>query len=100
MNLVKSLKHFWTVTLGVDYPDEVEMATSYGPETEELQASLERVEKLEQKLSSTSNKAGKGGESSKLDVPTATIDTKAAKEAAVKAAQEKTEKEQDTEIEK
>ena len=97
MNLVKNLKHFWTVTLGVDCPDEVEMATSYEPE---LQASLERVEKLEQKLSSTSNKAGKGGKSSKLDVPTATIDTKAAKEAAVKAAQEKTEKEQDTEIEK
>ena len=101
MNLVKSLKHFWTVTLGVDCPDEVEMATSYGPETEELQASLERVEKLEQRLSSTSsNKAGKGGKSNKLDVPTATIDTKAAKEAAVKVAQEKTEKEQDTEIEK
>ncbi len=96
MNLVKSLSHFWNVTLGVDCPDESETATSYGPETEELKASLERVEKLEQNLSSTSNKAGKGGKSNKLDIPTATIDTKAA----VKAAQEKPSKEQDNEIEK
>ena len=100
MNLVKSLSHFWNVTLGVDCPEETKIEDN--PEMEELKASLERIEKLEQKLSTTNN-AGKGGKASKV-VETVTVEPKLAKKVASKTFenenQENSIKEKDDEIEK
>ncbi len=99
MNLVEKLIYFWKVTLGVDCPDEVEIVSDGSTIAEEWEKSLERVGEMEKKFTSTSNKAGKGGKSNKLDVPTVTIDTKAVKEAQKSEAQ-KSSKKQDVEIEK
>ena len=99
MSLVKNLSHFWNVTLGVDCPDEVEIVSDGSILIEELKESQKRVEGIEQKFTSTSNKAGKGGKSNKLDVPTVTIDTKAV-EKAQKSKAQKSSKKQDVEIEK
>ena len=101
MNLVKSLSHFWNVTLGVDCPEETKIEDN--PEMEELKASLERIEKLEQKLTTTNN-AGKGGKASKV-VETVTVDPKLAKKAVASKTLENETKEnsieeKDDEIEK
>ncbi len=88
MSLLKSLSRFWNVTLGPDYPDEVEIKSDGTIEMEELQESLRRVEEIEKKLNSTNGNAGKGGKSSKSKVvETVTIDPKALEKMAEKAAQ-------------
>ena len=99
MNLIEKLTYFWNVTLGIDCPDEVEIESDGSILAEEWEKSLERVGEMEKKFTSTSNKAGKGGKSNKLDVPTVTIDTKAV-EKAQKSKAQKASKKQDVEIEK
>lgn len=83
MNLRKRLSHFWNETLGVDYPEKVNIEKSNLPEYAELKASLSRVQAIEKKFSkpstgpSTGKKGGKGS-----IVQNVSVDEKAAAEVA------------------
>lgn len=83
MNLREILSHFWNETLGVDYPEKVNIEKSNLPEYAELKASLSRVEEIEKDFSkpstgpSTGKKGGKGS-----IVQNVSVDEKAAAEVA------------------
>ena len=83
MNLRERLSHFWNETLGVDYPEKVNIEKSNLPEYAELKASLSRVQAIEKKFSkpstgpSTGKKGGKGS-----IVQNVSVDEKAAAEVA------------------
>lgn len=83
MNLKEKLSYFWNVTLGEDYPEEVNIEGSNLPEYAELKASLSRVQAIEKNFSkpstgpSTGKKGGKGS-----IVQNVSVDEKAAAEVA------------------
>lgn len=83
MNLRERLSHFWNETLGVDYPEKVNIEKSNLPEYAELKASLSRVRAIEKNFSkpstgpSTGKKGGKGS-----IVQNVSVDEKAAAEVA------------------
>lgn len=93
MKLKERLSHFWTVTLGEDYPEMEDIEESNDPKYAELKESLERVNAMESNFNkpSTGKKGGKGS-----IVENITVDEKNA----AKVAEAKREsKEQSKEIE-
>ena len=86
MKLLKELNHFWNVTLGADYPDEVNIEGD-SAEMQELQESLKRLENMENKVNSTSSKSGKGGKGSQVVEKVKADEQKAIEELDIKASQ-------------
>ena len=61
MKIKEKLNHFWKVTLGPDYEEQIDIENSTNPELQELKASLKRVKAMEKDLSYNNNaKGGKG----------------------------------------
>ncbi|MCI9177567.1 MAG: hypothetical protein HFJ28_03110 [Clostridia bacterium] len=79
MKLKEKLSHFWNVTLGADYIEEIDIEKSTAPEMKELKESLNRIKFLEKRQEAvTSTLKGGKGNSEKV-VETVVIDPRAVK---------------------
>ena len=100
MKLKEKLSHFWNVTLGADYIEEIDIEKSTAPEMKELKESLNRIKILEnrQELATSTPKGGKGN-SGKV-VETVAIDPRAVKAMANLAKQKQAVQKDGQEMEK